>query len=190
MKREAWKEVNIMRKKHSFKLFISIVLMCLVSIMTIAVSSDKNQGDFNSKSLKDVYVFSKKASLYEKPSVKAKQIKVIQSGDVLSVYEEKGYWLYVKTKDESGWISKFLVSDYQPRDAKVKIAQIKKSLKRNARRRASSYSSAAAARGLSGSEAVTGSIKQDLKAIEQVEKQNISEDDVKNFMRKGELKKD
>ena len=110
MKREAWKEVNIMRKKHSFKLFISIVLMCLVSIMTIAVSSDKNQDDLNSKSIRDVYVFSKKASLYEKPSVKAKQIKVIQSGDVLSVYEEKGYWLYVKTKDESGWISKFLIN--------------------------------------------------------------------------------
>ena len=167
-----------------------------MGVMFMTPLDAKKKGDSkdnplgHEKSLRDVYVFSKKASLYEEPNVKSNQIKTINSGDVITVYKEKGYWLYVKTSNESGWISKFLVSEYKPRDAKVKMAQIKKTLKRNARRRASSYSSAAAARGLSENDTVTGSIKEDLKAIEQVEKQKISEKELKEFMEKGNLNKD
>ena len=60
-------------------------------------------------------------------------------------------------------------------------------MKKDARKRASSFSTAASARGLSGENTSTKEIKEDMEAVKKMEDRKVSEKEVKKFMEEGEL---
>ena len=95
----------------------------------------------------ELYVKGVKANIMEKPSFKAKVLAKAARGEILQEIERKGKWVKVGYKGKSGWISTLVVSS-APSMARVSLLAGGKSLEKNARRRASAFTSVAAARGL------------------------------------------
>jgi uncharacterized protein YgiM (DUF1202 family) len=132
-----------------------------------------------------LYVRSSQAKLMEAPAFSAALVTKVPKGSVLELVKKKGSWYRVKYQDNSGWVSKFLVSKKKPK-AKIIVsteedATVSKG--RSLRKRASSISTAAAARGLAADEE-NGVVQResDREALERIESFEISEEDLEQFM--------
>ena len=121
----------------------------------------------------------------ETPAFSAALVTKIPKGSVLELVEKKGSWYQVKYQTHNGWVSKFLVSKKKPK-AKIIVSTEEGSVPnkgRSLRKRASSVSTAAAARGLASDEE-NGVVQResDREALERIESFEISEEDLDQFM--------
>ncbi len=132
----------------------------------------------------ELYVKSTKGKLHAEPGFKNPVVLVLNKGDKVNVLERKLDWIKVKAGDKSGWISKLLVSENPPLD---RITVIKgeetEAQKESVRRRASSASTAAAARGLreDGRARVSDSEQANYDALNKMEQQGVDESEVEKF---------
>jgi uncharacterized protein YgiM (DUF1202 family) len=135
-----------------------------------------------------LFVQSGKAKLMASPSFNSEVVTVAAKGDPLKLLEKADRWYQVNYNGKSGWVSKLLVSPTPPKD---KISVIKETeseaQKENVRRRASSASTAAAARGLREDSRARSSDqgKPDWKALEQVESVHVDQEDINQFQQRG-----
>lgn len=135
----------------------------------------------------DLYVKSIKARVLSKPSMRSKTVKILSRGSKVKELKRKGKWVMVEIEGKSGWISKYLVSKRPPMKRVSRLAK-GKSLEKTSRRRASAFTSVAAARGLTDYERARAGRKGyvvDFAALEQMEKINIDEMEALKFIEEG-----
>ncbi len=133
------------------------------------------------------YVQSVNASVRSDPSFGAKIIAKVAKGQTLTSISKEGSWIKVKVDGKEGYISSLLVSTNAPMAKQTVIKAEDEDIKPSARRRASSFTSAAAARGLTdedhkqeGAEAGP-----DFKAVEKMESVKVTPEEVKRFKETG-----
>ena len=135
-----------------------------------------------------MYVQSAKAKLMESPSFKAGVVAELTKGTEVSVLETQKRWQKISAGSRSGWVSKMLLAK-QPPLGKVSVFKVgSESLEGKARRRASSVTTAGAARGLSADDrrrAASGGY--DYFSLKRVEANNVTDAEIAAFISEGEL---
>lgn len=123
-------------KKLGYRSFL-IVAVLLLSSASIATAAD-------------LYALGAKVAILAEPKLGAAKVTEAKRGDLLSGSEEQKGWYHVTFAGKSGWVSRLLVGN-KPPTAVVSVLDDNNAddLERGARRRASNFTTAAAARGLS-----------------------------------------
>lgn len=139
-----------------------------------------------------LYVQSVKADLKTEPKLDAASVLTLKRGAELVVIKKEGAWFNVSNSGKIGWVSKLFVNSNRPVGAAELTAELSKDqgLAKAARRRISSYSVSASTRGLTGgSRSREGREKyqSDYDAVDKIDKDSISEKDVKRFQKDGKL---
>lgn len=132
------------------------------------------------------YVQSTNATVRSGPSFGAKIVAKVSKGQMLSSTSKSGDWIQVKIDGKEGYISHLLVTTHPPIDKTTVIKADEQEIKPTARRRASSFTSAAAARGLTDEEKKREGVeKADYKAVDKMEAVKVTPDEVKKFKETG-----
>ncbi len=135
-----------------------------------------------------LYVQSNKAKLLETPQFNAPAVGELQKGNEVNVLQQQKRWVEVEYQGNSGWLSRFLLSDHPPLK-KVTVLGDGETLKleENARRRASAVTTAGAARGLSADDRKRSNSgdKSDYFALEKVENYKVEDKAVTEFIEQG-----
>ncbi len=140
----------------------------------------------------ELYVHSTKAPVYQMPDSGAEKVVTLSKGARISGIKIKGYWHQVSYKGKNGWIYNFMVRNTPP-VAQQEIYGRSKSLphkyelfSKKARRRPSSYTAAAAARGLKEKRSrFSGKYHLDFDSLDKIEDIDISESDIRQFIAQG-----
>ncbi|MFT5170926.1 MAG: SH3-like domain-containing protein [Candidatus Marinamargulisbacteria bacterium] len=159
-----------------------------LSAKKVLIEAKKGVKSAKEKSI--VYVFSKHANLMIEPSLKSEVIRRLEKGQKVRKIEKRGTWYKVKVGKQTGWIVKYLVTDQDPSINKPVVEMKRINLKKDARKRASSFSTAASARGLSDEKEAIEKVKADMKAVKKMEDRKVSDQDLKKFIGAGALDKE
>jgi uncharacterized protein YgiM (DUF1202 family) len=134
------------------------------------------------------YVQSTNASILSAPKFGSRVISRVTKGESLTSLSQEGRWIKVNVDGKIGYISSFLVSNHPPlaKQTVIKADEVDE-IKPNARRRASSFTSAAAARGLTSDENKEEADKNapDYKAVEKMEAVKVTPAEVTKFKETG-----
>jgi len=132
----------------------------------------------------DVYVQSMRAKVMAEASFKAKMIAEVNKGYKLTVLAKSGNWVKVKYGSFDGFVSALLVSNVPPMEKQTIIKGDEIALQTNVRRRASTYTSAAAARGLAADDRrrLSKEEKSDYDALDRMESFVVGDAEVLKFM--------
>ena len=136
----------------------------------------------------DLYVQSVKAPVYAMPDMASGVLATYQKGTKLTGIESKGNWHMVKVDDGTGWVYRFLVSEQPPLDTEETDALLNQysDFSTNARRRPSSYTTAAAARGLREKDRhFAEKYALDYEALKKVESFKITDQELASFIKQG-----
>ena len=135
----------------------------------------------------NVYVKSLRAKIMSKPSLKSKVLNMAPRGSVLEIINRSGRWVNVSYMGKEGWVSKYLISKRPPMK-RVSLLAKGKSIQKSARRRASAFTSVAAARGLTDEARARKGMKVyavDFDALERMENFQIDETEAVRFIEEG-----
>lgn len=133
------------------------------------------------------YVQSTNANVRSDPSFGSKVIAKVAKGQTLASISKDGSWIKVKVEGKEGYISSLLVSTHPPLEKQTVIKADDEEIKPTARRRASSYTSAAAARGLTDEDKKREGIEDsgDYKALDKMESLKVTPEEVTKFKETG-----
>ena len=139
------------------------------------------------------YVHSIKATVYKSPSMRSAKLTTLSKGAKLDVKKTKGAWFKVKTNNNrTGWVYKFMVKKNPISDTGRLYSRLKSffykidSITKKSRRRPSSYTSTAAARGLREKRRhFAEKYNSDYDALEFIEAIVISDEEAMEFLWKG-----
>lgn len=133
---------------------------------------------------RDYYVQSAKAKVMSSPSFRASVLGEASRGTKLTVIKKEGRWVKVKFYGKTGYVASLLVTPYPPLAARGLIRAEDKDFQQSVRRRASTYTSAAAARGLAQDDRrrISGQEKVDYDGLTRVESFAVSDAEVARFM--------
>ncbi len=153
------------------KYFFGIALLVAVLGNSIAFGGDV------------YYVQSLKAKIMSAPSFKSPVLGEAVKGAKLVSSGKAGSWIKVSFKDKEGYVSSMLLSTHMPMEKIGLIRGEESDIKQSVRRRASTYTSAAAARGLAADDRrrLSKDEKVDYGALEKIEAFTLSADDVSRF---------
>lgn len=134
----------------------------------------------------DLYVQSVKASILSSPALGSQAVAEARRGEILKELEKLDGWHKVSYKDKTGWVSKLLIG-LKPPTGKVSILEeTEEKIEKGARKRASAFTTAAAARGLAEQRArISDKFKVDYDGVEKMEKLDIRETEAVDFVSKG-----
>ena len=132
----------------------------------------------------EYYVQSVKAKVMSSPSFKSAVVTEVAKGFKLAASGREGSWVKVRISDKDGYVSSLLVSTHPPFEKTGIIKGEDADIKQGVRRRASSYTSAAAARGLAQDERRRLSKEEaiDYYSLEKVESFALSPEEITRFM--------
>jgi len=140
----------------------------------------------------DLYVHSVKAPLYRTPSISSKEIIELKEGTKIIGIEEKANWYKVRYKDKDGWVYKLMVRKTPPLETKNLYVRLRSLFRRihvlreSSRRRPSSYTTTAAARGLRDKrQRFADKYGHDYDALEKIESIEISDTEALEFLMQG-----
>jgi len=129
------------------------------------------------------YVQSVKAKVMSGPAFKSLVVGEVAKGHKFVSSGREGGWIKVKHGGKDGYVSSLLLSTRPPLEKTVLIKGEDAEIKQGVRRRASSYTSAAAARGLAADDrrrlSSEGTV--DYSALEKVEAFTVSSEEVMKF---------
>lgn len=136
-----------------------------------------------------LYIRSFQAFLMEQPNARAKKLLKLKRGTPLNEVEKKDGWVKVKLQDKEGWmalegwVNELLLTTTMS-NKKVSLLSQKVDIGSKARRRASSYSSTASARGLveSGRKRISSEQLPDYHALEQLDQLKVDETEAIAFV--------
>lgn len=135
-----------------------------------------------------MYILSNQANIKTSPTIDGETVIVLKHGEEVKVLETQSIWVKIQQNDKTGWVSKFSLSEENPLNQSVIDQLDTVNLKKNARRRASSYATAATTRGLNSKDGTTVT-KSDYEALKVMELYKPSIDEVNEFRIEGELQK-
>ncbi len=135
------------------------------------------------------YVQSVKAKVMSGTSFKSPVLGEVGKGFKFQSSGKQGSWVRVRFKDHDGYISSLVVSTHPPLSRAGVIKAEDSEIKQGVRRRASSYTSAAAARGLAQDDRrrLSKEEKADYDSLEKVESFKLSPDEISRFMEGNRL---
>lgn len=156
-----------------------VLLFLLVIVPTLSAGSLFAQETY--------YVQSLKARIMSSPSFKALVIGEASRGTKLTAIGKDGNWIKVQFYGKNGYVPSILVSSYPPMAKQGFIRAEEYEFREGVRRRASTYTSAAAARGLAQDDRrrIGRDEKTDYESLEKIEKLSMTDDDVRRFMEGG-----
>jgi hypothetical protein len=132
------------------------------------------------------YVQSVKAPILSNTSFGSPKVAEASKGDALEEVEHKGSWYKVMYKDKTGWVSRLLIGPKPPADRVSVLVGTNENLESGARKRASAFTTAAAARGFAEDRSrVSDKYKSDYAAIERMESVKISDEVAMAFIQEG-----
>lgn len=124
----------------------------------------------------ELYVKSLLANVLSAPAGSSKKIAVLKRGEKISVIEKKDTWVRIRNDKISGWLQVVLLSETEPQK-RVSLLESDVDISTSARKRASGFTSTAAARGLaeSGRKRIGLMQRPDYDALERMEKTKADE---------------
>lgn len=129
-----------------------------------------------------LYVQALKAGIQAEPSLSSAKVAEVKKGDRLEELEAAGGWHRVRFGTATGWISRLVVSPRPALEA-VSLPGKEGADLAEARRRASSFTTAAAARGLAEDRARSSQkFMVDYWAVEEMEKGQIDPEEALRFI--------
>lgn len=134
------------------------------------------------------YVQNPNANIRSEPSFSGKTVTTLAKGKSLTFISKQGNWIKVKFDGKEGYISAQQVSIQPPLEKQqTAIKDAPEETKPTARSRASSYTSAAAARGLTKEELEREGITEvsDFNAVKKMESTKVTPDEVTKFKATG-----
>jgi hypothetical protein len=131
------------------------------------------------------YIKGLKATIYAEPNNSADKIAKLARGEEVTVVDKKGFWRKVKSSKVTGWLPALMISKKKPKN-KISVLDKKTNMSQKARKRASTFTSAAAARGLteSGRKRIGKMQQPDFNALEKVEKETVDEEEAIEYLNK------
>jgi hypothetical protein len=158
-----------------------IVLLLAVLVMALSATFAYAEEVF--------YVQSQKAKVMSGTSFKSKVLGEASRGYKLVALGRMGTWIKVKFYSKEGYVSALVVSTHPPMEKQGLIKASDSDISHGVRRRASTYTSAAAARGLVQDDRrrLSRDEKIDYLGLEKVEAITITDVDVAKFMEGGTL---
>ena len=134
----------------------------------------------------DLYVQSVKAPILSSPSLGSPKLAEAAKGESLKEMEKKGDWYKVGYKDVSGWVSRLLVGPRPPAGKISVLEETEERIEKGARKRASAFTTAAAARGLAEERArLSDKLKVDYNGVEMMEAIRITDEEASRFIQEG-----
>ncbi len=135
---------------------------------------------------KTLYIRGLQVFLQDAPAQTGTKGMKLNRGDQVEQISEQGMWIKVKVADHEGWLPKFALADQSIPNRVSMLNQKEVDLSANARRRASTYSSTAAVRGLTADARKRVNTLQlpDYYALDDLEKQSIDETVAVQFLTK------
>jgi len=157
---------------------ITIALLALVFTIVQQASAQETQ-----------YVQSVKAKVFSAPSFKASVLGEASRGTRLRSIGREGSWMKISYYGKDGYVAAILLSASRPMAKHTMIKAEDTEFQQGVRRRASTYTSAAAARGLAADDRrrLSGDDKLDYDGLERVEKYAVSEAELVRFMEGGTI---
>ena len=137
----------------------------------------------------EYYVQSVKAKVMSGTSFKAPVLGEVGKGFKFASTGKEGNWVRVRFKDRDGYISSLVLSTHPPLSRTGVIKAEDSEIKQGVRRRASSYTSAAAARGLAQDDRrrLSKEEKADYDSLDKIESFKLSPDEISRFMEGNKL---
>jgi uncharacterized protein YgiM (DUF1202 family) len=137
----------------------------------------------------EYYVQSVKAKVMSGPSFKSGIVSEVSKGQKLSSSGREGSWVKVRISEKDGYVSSLLVSTHPPFEKPGVIKGEDAEIKQGVRRRASSYTSAAAARGLAQDDRRRLSKEEaiDYESLEKMESFTLGPEEITRFMEGNKL---
>lgn len=131
------------------------------------------------------FVQSVKAKVMSAPSFKSTIVAEVGKGQKLAASGREGSWLKVNYNSKTGYISSLLVANHAPLEKAGLIKGKEGDIKQGVRRRASTYTSAAAARGLAADDRrrLSKDEKVNYDALADLESLAISGEELSKFIR-------
>ena len=134
----------------------------------------------------DLYVQSVKAPILSAPSLGSSKVAEAVKGESLKELEKKGDWYKVGYKDITGWVSRLLVGPKPPSGKVSVLEDTEERIEKKARKRASAFTTAAAARGLAEDRArISDKYRVDFRGVEKMEAVSISDEEALRFLQEG-----
>ena len=137
----------------------------------------------------EYYVQSLQAKVMSKPAFKSTVIGEASRGTKFLSLGREGNWIKVSFYAKEGYLPAILLSTHPPMRRVGLIVGEEGAIKQSVRRRASTYTSAAAARGLAADDRrrLSKDEKVDYGSLEKIEKFKLSADDISRFMEGDKL---
>ncbi|MBU1172380.1 MAG: SH3 domain-containing protein [Proteobacteria bacterium] len=140
------------------------------------------------------YVQSVRADVYSKPAMNSTKTLTLSKGDTVTVISKKGSWSEIEHPNGKGFVYTFLLNK-KPVSTREKLySKLRsffyniESISNKSRRRPSSYTATAAARGFREKRKHFAEIyKSDYDSLEKFESIAISDNDALDFIQKGVL---
>ena len=136
----------------------------------------------------DLYVQSVNAPVYAMPDTASGIMATHERGTKLAGIEQKGNWHMIRVGGKTGWIYRFLVNDQPPPETGTSSTLINQysDYSAKARRRPSSYTAAAAARGLREKRpGFAEKYRLDYETLEKIEAIEITREELTAFIKQG-----
>lgn len=129
------------------------------------------------------YVQSASAKILLESSFKSKVIAEVGKGQMLTSTGQQGSWIKVKFNGKEGYVPSLLLSTHPPLEKTMVIKAEDSEITQGVRRRASSFTSAAAARGLTKEDRERGDVEEgvDMQALKKMESLTVTDDEIKQF---------
>lgn len=132
------------------------------------------------------YVQSVKAPILSDTSFGSPRLAEASKGEALKEVEKKGSWHKVIYKDKTGWVSRLLIGPRPPADRVSVLEGTSENLESGARKRASAFTTAAAARGFAEDRSrVSDKYKTNFRGVERMEAVKISDEVALSFLQEG-----
>lgn len=134
----------------------------------------------------DYYVQSVKAPILADTSFGSQKLAEASKGELLNVVEIKGSWHKVVYNNKTGWVSRLLIGTNPPAKRVSVLVGTGENLETGARRRASAFTTAAAARGFAEDRSrVSDKYKSNFQGVERMEAVTISDEVAMTFLQDG-----
>jgi hypothetical protein len=130
----------------------------------------------------DLYVQAARVDLRGAPALTAPKLATLTRGEPLTRLEESGGWYRVQHGEQTGWLPRLMVGRQQPGATVSALDNAQQPLGSEARRRASQFTSAAAARGLAARTRVSSSSLPDYQALQRMDSFAVDEDEALRFL--------
>jgi hypothetical protein len=130
-----------------------------------------------------LYVQGLKAVLYAEPRLGAARVAEVGRGEALTELEAAGGWYRVQAGSRVGWVSRLAVGAKEKGGSVSLLAADGEALEAGARRRASSFTTAAAARGLAEDRArLSQKFRVNYDQVEAMERSTVSTEEALAFI--------